>query len=73
VVAQQDRLSVIPVDQGIGAYALITPMIEKLRAKGLSMKAIAEKLNDDGYKTPTGSTWTAMQIKRILDRSTIGP
>jgi DNA invertase Pin-like site-specific DNA recombinase len=55
--------------QAVTAYALITPMIEKLRATGLSMKAIAEKLNEGGYKTRTGSTWTAMQVKRVLDRA----
>ena len=55
--------------QAVTAYALITPMIEKLRATGLSMKAIAEKLNEGGYTIRTGSTWTAMQIKRILDRT----
>ena len=51
------------------AYVLIAPLFEKLRANGESMKAIADKLNEEGRKTRTGSNWTAMLVKRVLDRS----
>jgi DNA invertase Pin-like site-specific DNA recombinase len=57
-------------NQAVTAYALITPLIEKLRTEGLSMKAIADRLNDGGHVTRTGSPWSAMQIKRVLDRGT---
>lgn len=59
-------------NNAVTAYALTTPLIERLRATGLSMNAIADKLNEGGHKTRTGSIWTAMQVKRILDRSSVG-
>ena len=39
--------------------------IRELRANGLSLRKIAEKLNDEGIKTKTGKAWNAMQISRI--------
>jgi hypothetical protein len=40
-----------------------------LRAEGLSLHAIAERLNADGQSTRRGSTWSATQVKRVLDRA----
>ena len=39
--------------------------IRELRANGLSLRKIAEKLNDEGIETKTGKAWNAMQISRI--------
>jgi DNA invertase Pin-like site-specific DNA recombinase len=50
----------------------ITPVILSLRAEGLGMKAIADKLNTEGRTTPNGGEWHAMQIRRILKRQTCG-
>jgi DNA invertase Pin-like site-specific DNA recombinase len=57
-------------DQAITAYALITPLVEKLRGQGLSMQAIADQLNAAGRTTRRGAAWSAMQVKRVLERST---
>jgi DNA invertase Pin-like site-specific DNA recombinase len=56
-------------NQAVTAYALISPLVKSLRSEGLSFGAIAERLNEKGYTTRTGSTWSAMQVKRVLDRS----
>ncbi len=41
-----------------------------LRSQGLTLAAVAERLNDDGFRTRTGSLWQSMQVKRMLDRIT---
>jgi DNA invertase Pin-like site-specific DNA recombinase len=56
-------------DQAITAYALITPLVEKLRGQGLTMRAIAAELNAAGRTTRRGSPWSAMTVKRVLGRS----
>jgi DNA invertase Pin-like site-specific DNA recombinase len=56
-------------NQAVTAYALISPLVKSLRNEGLSFGAIADRLNEKGYTTRTGSTWSAMQVKRVLDRS----
>lgn len=34
----------------------------------LSFNALAKRLNDNGFKTTRGSAYSAMQVKRVLDR-----
>lgn len=47
----------------------VTPVIQSLRAEGLGMKAIADKLNAEGRTTPNGGEWHAAQVQRILNRA----
>jgi site-specific DNA recombinase len=47
----------------------VISQIMTLRAKGLSLAAIANELNKDGIATKRGREWKAMQIKRITDRA----
>lgn len=56
-------------DQAVTAYALVAPAMKTMRAEGLSFGAIADRLNERGQTTRNGSPWSAMQIKRVLDRS----
>ena len=42
--------------------------IKPLRDTGRSLREIAEALQKAGVKTPRGGAWTAMQVKRTLDR-----
>jgi DNA invertase Pin-like site-specific DNA recombinase len=55
-------------NEAITANALVVPTMQALKAKGLSLGAIAEVLNQRGVTTRNGSTWTKMQVKRALDR-----
>lgn len=45
----------------------ITRMIQ-LRQEGLSLRAIGQQLDDEGYATKDGGPWKAQSINRILAR-----
>jgi DNA invertase Pin-like site-specific DNA recombinase len=51
------------------AYADLLPIIQQHRSEGDSLRAIADKLNGEGYTTRRGKEFTPMTIQRILDRS----
>jgi hypothetical protein len=50
------------------------PVIESIRRTGVkSLREIAAELEARGIRTPRGgTTWTAMAVKRILDRRAAG-
>jgi DNA invertase Pin-like site-specific DNA recombinase len=50
-------------------YADLLPLIRGWREEGLSLAKIADRLNQEGHKTRRGVAFTAMHIKRILDRA----
>jgi DNA invertase Pin-like site-specific DNA recombinase len=39
-----------------------------MRSRGDTLQAIADHLNAEGFTTRKGSTWNAVQVKRVLDR-----
>ncbi len=55
-------------DQATQAYSLLTPTMRQLRSEGLSLGAIADRLNNQGHTTRNGTAWTAMQVSRVLTR-----
>lgn len=52
----------------VAAVADLLPDMQARRAGGESLGTIADALNAAGQKTARGSVWTAMQVKRALDR-----
>jgi hypothetical protein len=45
------------------------PVVEELRAAGASsLRKIAVGLNARGFETAQGKPWSAMQVKRVLER-----
>ena len=50
------------------AVADLAPMVAQLRAEGLSLRAIADRLNADGHTTRRGAAWNPVQVARVLDR-----
>jgi hypothetical protein len=47
----------------------VLPVIqEKQRQGAVTLRQIAEALNADGTPAPRGGEWSAVQVKRILDR-----
>jgi len=50
------------------AYADLYPILAEKRAAGMTLQAIADDLNAEGYVTRRGKTWTPMQVKLVLDR-----
>jgi DNA invertase Pin-like site-specific DNA recombinase len=49
------------------AYADLAPMIADLAAQGLSLRAIAARLNEQGEVTRRGRRWAAVQVMRVLN------
>ncbi len=48
-------------------------VIEALVAEGLSMNAMATRLNEASVRTARGGTWTATAVKRTMERLKINP
>lgn len=46
----------------------VMDVIKPLREAKKTLREIAAALHDAGVKTPRGGVWTAMQVKRTLDR-----
>lgn len=46
----------------------LASIVMPLKAEGLSLRQIADKLNADGIVTAQGKTWQANTVKRLLDR-----
>jgi DNA invertase Pin-like site-specific DNA recombinase len=51
------------------AYDDLRPLVEGWRADGLSLRAIADRLNEQGHVTRRRKPWNPMQVARILDRA----
>jgi DNA invertase Pin-like site-specific DNA recombinase len=51
------------------SYAGVLPKMTALRDAGKSLRQIAEAMNAEGTTTRTGAAWTAVQVKRVLDRA----
>lgn len=54
----------------VEAYADLVPDIARLRNHGLSLRSIASRLNNDGHATRSDKAWTAVQVRRVLQRIT---
>jgi hypothetical protein len=55
------------------AYSDLYPIVTELRESGLSFRAIAEKLNAEGYQTRRNKPWNPMQIRAVLKRAAALP
>jgi DNA invertase Pin-like site-specific DNA recombinase len=53
----------------IEAYADLLPIMQGFKADGLSLHAIADKLNADGHTTRRGKPWNPVQVARVLERA----
>jgi len=56
-------------DEARRAYVDILPTMQRLRRDGKSLREIATWLNDEEHVTRKGRSWNAVQVKRVLDRS----
>lgn len=52
-------------------YSVVST-IQALRSDGLSLRAVADKLNNEKELTATGGRWNAMAVKRVLDNVSEG-
>jgi DNA invertase Pin-like site-specific DNA recombinase len=51
------------------AYTDLLPAMEAAKAEGLSLRAIAGKLNEEGHSTRRGRPWNPVQVARVLEQS----
>lgn len=49
--------------------ARVMPIIARLKTDGLSLQAIARRLNDDGIPSARAGTWTATSVRNLLGRA----
>jgi DNA invertase Pin-like site-specific DNA recombinase len=49
--------------------ALVAPIVQELQAAGASLRTIAAELNERGIPTPRGGEWSAVQVKRVVERA----
>lgn len=71
-VGDKGRQAGLAVRQGYASRfrADILPMIEEKRRTGIvTLKGIADALNEDKTPAPRGGNWSAVQVQRILHRS----
>jgi len=55
--------------KAVDEMADVAETAAKMRAEGVSLAAIAASLNADGGVTRRGSSWSATQVKRVLNRA----
>jgi DNA invertase Pin-like site-specific DNA recombinase len=51
------------------AYADLAPVMKEWRAEGITLEAIAERLNAEGHTTRRGRRWNPVQVARVLNRA----
>ncbi|AYG60433.1 recombinase family protein [Rhizobium jaguaris] len=47
----------------------LAPIARELQASGASLRTIAAELTSRGIPTPRGGEWSAVQVKRVLERA----
>lgn len=53
--------------------AEVAPTVTALRAGGMSLQGVADRLNELHVRTARKSVWTPMAVKRVLDRAVSRP
>lgn len=53
----------------VAAYSDLAPYMIGLRASGLTLREIADRLNDDGHRTRTDVAWSPVQVARVMARA----
>jgi DNA invertase Pin-like site-specific DNA recombinase len=51
------------------AYSDLIPTVQAMKAEGLTLRAIAERLNAEGHTTRRGKPWNQVQVSRVLERA----
>jgi DNA invertase Pin-like site-specific DNA recombinase len=61
-----EQSRIVRKEQAREAMADLLPCIQQWRLEGLSLQAIATKLNEEGHTTRRGKQWFAQQVKNVL-------
>jgi DNA invertase Pin-like site-specific DNA recombinase len=57
------------IEQANEAYADLYPVLTAKREAGLTLQAIADDLNAEGYVTRRGKPWNRVQVMLVLERA----
>ena len=70
-LTQEDRLSGARAnrEQALKDDRKVSGYINELRSRGQSLRVIAARLNDEGFRTRRGRMWSPAQVKRVVERS----
>ncbi|CAM3632476.1 hypothetical protein DESA109040_18275 [Deinococcus saxicola] len=52
----------------IHAYRVVSGYVQVLRAQGLTLQRIADRLNAEGHRTVMGKLWRPVQVRNVLLR-----
>jgi DNA invertase Pin-like site-specific DNA recombinase len=52
------------------AYDHVRPLVMEMRASGLSLQSIADRMNTQGYVTRSGKPWNRVQVMRLANVET---
>jgi DNA invertase Pin-like site-specific DNA recombinase len=63
-----ERSAKVRKARAIDAYSDLAEYMQELRAQGLTLLAVANKLDEQGHTTRLGKPWNPVQVKRVLDR-----
>jgi len=50
---------------------LVIPVVMTLLSQSLTQKSIANRLNDDGFKTARGLAWTHQKVSRLIQKHSL--
>ena len=62
------RSAIVRAQKADAFVADVGPLVRDLQARGMSLRGIAAELTRQGVTTPRGKPWTAMAVKRVVDR-----
>ena len=62
------RAGVVARELADSAYLHLKPQLLDWKNAGLSLRAIATRLNEMGHCTRRGKSWSAQQVQNVLDR-----
>lgn len=51
--------------------SLVAPIVKELQTAGASLRTIAAELTARGIPTPRGGDWSAVQVKRVIERAAL--
>lgn len=61
--------AVARTERAVQAYVDLCPMMIEMRAKGMTLAEIAERLSAEGHTTRRGKPWNPVQVGRVLERA----
>jgi DNA invertase Pin-like site-specific DNA recombinase len=62
------RAAALAIKAANEAYTDLLPAIQEMKAQGMTLLAIAQKLNEEGHTTRRGKPWNHVQVSRVLER-----